>query len=465
MRAGVVASQRPKGERTGDDLTQTTLAAFGRPWYARDSDFRSGAPQYNDAWKRTNVALSSGQPVLTLSNPTGTSPSGAEIVSRQTFGYGTYLVQATGNFESLPPGVVFGAFTFDWTATGQASGYNEIDLVEVSQWNKGLPVTAKVTWYTDAGDPVVLGEVAWPAGKTQISVRLDYAAQYLRVRIYAGDESTTAILDKTTRGALIPPHRKEAMHLNLWNGQWGGTPTDPQAVPATTVTVTNFTFDPNFTPPAAPTPSTSVSFRSAASAQLSTAGTGGVSVTKPAGVTEGDLLLMFVAVDASTVDVDSPSGLTFLDFNTDSPLRVYAWWKIATASEPASYAWTSSAATKMAAAVVAYSGIDGSAPISAFDYRPEAGSSVTAHTTPPISVPADSFIVGAGFDLGSLSSWTSDAGTDVQRVEVKNTTTPGLSLAVFDGAGAVVESTQQRTFTASTASSRASAWLIALKGG
>lgn len=199
-----------------------------------------------------------------------------------------------------------------------------------------------------------------------------------------------------------------------------------------------------------------------AQAVLDTAGTGPLTVSRPAGAAVGDLLLMFVAVDTSTVTVTAPSGLTFLDFNTDAPLRIYAWSRVMAAGEPSSYSWTFSAATKAVGAVIAMSGV-GSTPITAFNYQNEPTTNDTAHATPSITAGAGDVLLAVGVDLGSLPSWTS-SGADTQRLYARNAAATGLSLVAFQS-GAVSAGSHSRTLTASAGSSTASAWLFAISQG
>jgi len=90
-------------------------------------------------------------------------------------------------------------------------------------------------------------------------------------------------------------------------------------------------------------------------------------VNKPAGVVEGDLLVAFMWIyDRQTFNASVPSG--WIQF-ADSPgvySGIRAWYKIATASEPANYTFgLVSDSTYLAGAIAAFSGADPADPFAA----------------------------------------------------------------------------------------------------
>src|SRR5579859_6438717 len=99
-------------------------------------------------------------------------------------------------------------------------------------------------------------------------------------------------------------------------------------------------------------------FRSAATA---TATAASVTVTAPAGVTLGDQLLAIVWSADDSATFSAPSGWSALGANQDpgsggSHVPTQLFQKVATASEPANYKFTSSVNQALGGAVLDYSG-------------------------------------------------------------------------------------------------------------
>lgn len=102
-----------------------------------------------------------------------------------------------------------------------------------------------------------------------------------------------------------------------------------------------------------------VAFRAAETAAIGAAASS-VSVARPAGTTDGDLLLAFVAISADQTITTAPAGWNLLDSRATGTAtgdcRHAAYWKIA-AGEPTSWVWSFSAAADSAVVVAAYSGV------------------------------------------------------------------------------------------------------------
>ncbi len=231
----------PKVGLAGEYPDQPSLRFAGRHWYARDSSFRSGGPGLGDNWSRKNVVVNhDGTVDLMVTNPTGHSPISAELVSRESFGYGTYTLTAVGEFARLHPAYVFGIFTFDWSAGGVGPGFNEIDISEISSWGAPTPPTTTHAYHPDTGGTKSVGGAAWPASTTQATFRLEWLPRSLAFTV--SDTRTGAVVSaRTVNAADVPTPRREAVHLNLWDGSWGGKPADGQHAPATSVRITGFT--------------------------------------------------------------------------------------------------------------------------------------------------------------------------------------------------------------------------------
>jgi hypothetical protein len=124
-------------------------------------------------------------------------------------------------------------------------------------------------------------------------------------------------------------------------------------------------------------------FRSAASATTTGAT---LTITKPSAVAANDVLIASIGVTPSTVTIAAPAGWTLIRRvdnagPTANTLAVY--YKVATASEPASYAWGVSGSSFSVGGVQAFTGVDTAAPIDAENGQPTA--SATTHATPSVS--------------------------------------------------------------------------------
>lgn len=84
-----------------------------------------------------------------------------------------------------------------------------------------------------------------------------------------------------------------------------------------------------------------------------------ITVAKPSGVIENDL--MYAVIQQTNADVvTGPSGWARIDGGSGNDFS--SWYKVAGASEPVDYTWTAASA-KWAGAIVAYSGVDTSDPL------------------------------------------------------------------------------------------------------
>ncbi|WP_175460146.1 FG-GAP-like repeat-containing protein [Arthrobacter subterraneus] len=222
----------------------------GYNWQKR---FWGGAPQFNGSYSATNVSDpdANGHVTLTLTNPTGTAPVGAEFQStREGFGYGTYSTTVEKNLALQQKEVVWGClFTYDPAAT---PGYNEIDLCEASAWGGGAaygeswPVTQGHGYWFDATKPPGQGNNTITFGITNDSVlthRMVWEPRKITFETFAGEGYSGRLLKRTVlEGSTVPVPAKEAIHFNLWvTGGGGGKPT---AVKPEKVVIRDFSFTP-----------------------------------------------------------------------------------------------------------------------------------------------------------------------------------------------------------------------------
>ena len=112
-----------------------------------------------------------------------------------------------------------------------------------------------------------------------------------------------------------------------------------------------------------------VAFQTSSTAQNGSATT--LAIPRPAGTVAGNLLLAQVSFekgsDAGSNAQLTPSGWTMVTrTNQGTDLGTAVLWRVATASEPASYTWTFGQSVKAAGGILRYTGVDTSSPVVAF---------------------------------------------------------------------------------------------------
>ncbi len=241
-----------------------SFAWKGFNWQKR---FWGGAPMYNASWDANNVSNpdANGYVKLSISNPTGSAPIGAEFQStREGFGYGTYSTTVEKDVSSLQKEVVWGClFTYDPNAE---PGYTEIDLCEASAWGGGAaygenwPVTQGHGYWFDATLPPGQGNNTVTFDVTSAPIlthRMVWEPGKLTYETFAGEGYNGTLLKRTVlEGSTVPLPAKEQIHFNLWVTGGGGG--DAAHVAPETVTIRDFSFTPaNQAQLTAPTPTIS----------------------------------------------------------------------------------------------------------------------------------------------------------------------------------------------------------------
>ncbi len=236
-----------------------SFAWKGFNWQKR---FWGGAPMYNASWDANNVSNpdADGYVKLSITNPTGSAPKGAEFQStREGFGYGTYSTTVEKDVSALQKEVVWGClFTYDPAAE---PGYTEIDLCEASAWGGGAaygedwPVTQGHGYWFDATKPPGQGNNTVTFDVTNAPIlthRMVWEPGKLTFETFAGEGYGGTLLKRTIlQGSTVPLPANEQIHFNLWVTGGGGG--DAAHVAPETVTIRDFSFVPGI-PLTAPTP-------------------------------------------------------------------------------------------------------------------------------------------------------------------------------------------------------------------
>ena len=199
------------------------------------------------------------------------------------------------------------------------------------------------------------------------------------------------------------------------------------------------------------------------------------SIGKPAGVVDGDVMIMTAATqdsNGSTV-LDPPAGWTLVRMSylappTNAGQVLYTWWKVAE-GEPASYTLSFPAGLFKLAVVgiVAYSGVDTGNPIDA------EGGQVNTVASPNVVAPsittnrANTFLVGAfALDAVDPAPTYAPAGGMTERVDLAMANCCGgnwVSLELADEPRAAVGATGTRTAVASVGTHGNFGHLLALR--
>ena len=144
-----------------------------------------------------------------------------------------------------------------------------------------------------------------------------------------------------------------------------------------------------------------------------------LSIVVPTGTVAGDVMIAAIATTPSTVPITAPAGWTLIQAPTQTSAtsnRVSTYYRVATASEPASYGWTlSTAHTGAAGGIVSYSGVDNTTPIDV------SASAVTAsaltHSAPSITTTMANDMLVTVHEYASANSWTPPTGM-TERVDI-----------------------------------------------
>ena len=203
-------------------------------------------------------------------------------------------------------------------------------------------------------------------------------------------------------------------------------------------------------------------FRAAASATTTGAT---LTITKPSGTATNDVLVASIAVTPSTATITPPSGWTLVRRvnnagPTSNSLAVY--YKVAGASEPASYAWGISASSFTVGGIQGFSGIDTASPIDT-----EAGQSTPSsltHTAPGITTIAANSMLVASHAFASSQSWTPPSGmTESFDRPSGATSATGLAIEGSRVLLAVAGASGNKTATAAGSADAGNAHLLALR--
>lgn len=215
-----------------------TISFSGHTWSVKTSSGRVG-PGPNYFSDSTNNVWVDAQGQLHLKiTKSGARWYCAEVVSTQSFGFGTYRFYLNSPVDALDPSVVLGLFTWD-----DAPDYNhrEIDI-EMSRWGvvKNQNAQYVVQPYNQSGNLFRWQE---PAGLPQSTHTFQWLPASVLFQSFKGintDPAQSIQQFNYTQGPSVPQAGGENARMNLWLYQ-GRAPTNKQPVE---IVVNKFEFVP-----------------------------------------------------------------------------------------------------------------------------------------------------------------------------------------------------------------------------
>jgi hypothetical protein len=158
-----------------------------------------------------------------------------------------------------------------------------------------------------------------------------------------------------------------------------------------------------------------ITFRGAASA----GGVGTLTIAKPAGVLDNDVMIAAIAFDGgSTNAITAPPGWTLVRrINNGVGIGLAVYRKVA-ANEGASYTWTDNLAQEMSGGIQVYTGVDTTTPIDVEAGQPTPDATVLS--TPSITTTGANEMLVTSFAILQPTTFTPPAG-ETQRYQVLST--------------------------------------------
>jgi hypothetical protein len=149
------------------------------------------------------------------------------------------------------------------------------------------------------------------------------------------------------------------------------------------------------TPTPTPPPGPGIVFQGMTTTENTTAAAS-LTITTPPGTIAGDVLVASIAVNGSGV-TGAPSGWVQMAAVTAATNpKLYAYYHVATASEPASYSWSLSAAAQSSGGIARYSGVDAENPLDSVVSTASNSASISVLSLPGVTTgTASAMLIGA----------------------------------------------------------------------
>ena len=180
-----------------------------------------------------------------------------------------------------------------------------------------------------------------------------------------------------------------------------------------------------------------------------------LTITKPTGTAEDDILIGFLAFENN--EAVTASGWTLIATAEESATwEGHCWYKRAGASEPADYTWSWTSSKWRNGIILAYSGgITSGNPIDVSSTNFESGADTSVECLTITTTVVDTMIVGLAGNINGAGAWTPPSGM-TERIDIS---TP---VSAADVTQASAGATGEKVFTAPSSSKDVS-FLLAIK--
>ena len=210
----------------------------------------------------------------------------------------------------------------------------------------------------------------------------------------------------------------------------------------------------------------SIGFRRATSPASTVASSTSLSITSPTGTLADDVLIATIAVSGVSSVGAAPAGWTAINSQANTSagtgLTVASFYRVLTAPAAASYSFSWSGSHAAVGAILAYTGLDTTAPIDNSGATSNStGTNANVRANAITTGYDNSLVVGVFGTIGASATFTAPAGM-TERVDYRVGTNPTVEIA--DEIQATAGSTGNNQATAS-ASGRWTAYQFALKAG
>ncbi len=344
-------------------------------------------------------------PVVSVTAPAGgASVSGTSVTvsATATSSMGVASVQFLLDGSPVGPSLTAAPYSFTWDSTTAPNGAHQLSARATdAAGNVATSAAVGVTISNPMTPPAITNVAA--ASLTASSATITWTTDRAADSQVDYGTTTTYGASSTLDTALVESHSEQLSGLapsTLYHYRVRSRDVNGNA---------NVSGDSTFT-----TLSAVPTFRSTSSSTSST------TVGKPAGVVAGDVMLATLEIDEDPATVTGPAGWqpaldTLAGAGTASAFHMQTWYKVATASEPASYSWNVSGSPWVGISVADYAGVSQTAPIDVSSGR-DAGITATP-TTPSVTTSAGSDLLVAIFDNFNYGAWTAGSGM-TQRYDV-----------------------------------------------
>ncbi|WP_395401989.1 phytase [Arthrobacter sp. UC242_113] len=426
-------------------VTQDTANDTGRqnfkavPWQSIAAAY-APALLVDAAYDPRKIGAAPGTPAPPDTTITG-QPANPTTSTSAQFSFTSTSAGAT--FACSLDSAAFVSCTSPASYTGLSSGSHTFQ-VRASDQNGVDPAPASYTWTVDTAPP---GGDTTPPDTTITSGPPATSTSTSASFAFTSNEANSTFqcsLDGAARTACTSPQSYTGLSAGTHTfSVWA---TDAAGNTDTTAATQSWTISTSGT-------GSTIVRASVSQATNSTAATT-LTIPKPANVVQGDLLVSCVALSGGTIGTTgAPAGWTRLAAVTSiANPKVYGYYKVATTTEPASYAWTTTSTTS-GGGIARYSGASGldTAATSA------SGAAASSGTVPAVTTTtANAMLVGCMSVNSSSVTLTSPAGM-AQAVE-----TGARRFELADGTQAAAGPSGTKSWTFSAAREWAG-WLVALR--